>query len=64
LVKPGDAHALAEGISTLISHKPLRQQCEIRARKRALQKYNWSIVTDNLLQAYDYAVTDAKRGYS
>lgn len=53
LTAPGDYHALAKGIITLLGDSNLRKNLGLAARKRAEHKYNWSYTAANLLRAYN-----------
>ena len=56
LTEPGDPISLAEGIFLLLKDKELRVQMGHRARKRAEEKYNWTVTAKNLLKAYELAM--------
>ncbi len=51
-VKAGSEIALANGIIKFLRNDKLRQESEIKARKRAEEKYNWTICAENILKAY------------
>lgn len=55
LAKPGDIDSLAEGIKFLLRDEGLRQRIGKAARRRAEEKYNWSVTASNLLSAYGKA---------
>ena len=57
LVEPGDYLALADGIISLLENQPLRQEMGFRARQRAEHRYNWQNTANNLLRAYEKALT-------
>jgi len=57
LVEPGDRWALSEAIITLLENPQLRHQMGLRARRRAETKYNWSETAENLIRAYEKALT-------
>lgn len=52
LTKPRSTVSLAEGIIKLIEDNKLKKNLEIKARKRAEQKFDWSFVADKLLEMY------------
>ena len=52
LVEPGNHVVLAGAINELLFRPDLRAKMGIIARKRALEKYNWTWTADNLLQTY------------
>lgn len=56
LVPPGDAKALAEGIVKVLRDSSLRKNLQILARRRAEEKYNWTVTADNLSAAYKKAI--------
>jgi len=53
LVNPGDAESLAHGIEKLLDDPQLRKELGEKARKRAVEKYNWAVTASNLVQAYE-----------
>ena len=53
LAKPGDIDSLATGIISLIKNTDLRNQLGRLARKRAEEKYNWTVTASNILTAYE-----------
>jgi glycosyltransferase involved in cell wall biosynthesis len=57
LVKPGDIRDTAEKIIRLLKNEKLRLELGISARKRAEEKYNWKLSTENLLNAYKKAIS-------
>lgn len=61
LTEPGNFQSLAEGISTLLNDKNLRERLSVQAKQRAERKYNWSITTDNILSAYHKALSSYKK---
>lgn len=52
LAAPGDAGSLAQGIETLLKDPQLRTELGQKARRRAIEKYNWAVTASNLIQAY------------
>jgi len=52
LVKDNNYILLAGGICLLISRPKLREKMGLLARERALEKYNWSWSTENLMDIY------------
>jgi glycosyltransferase involved in cell wall biosynthesis/MoaA/NifB/PqqE/SkfB family radical SAM enzyme len=63
LVEPGNAEELAAGIVRLLRDPELRRELSVRARKRAEEKYNWGYTAENLLTAYEMALTEYKHLY-
>lgn len=61
LTKPGDVNSLANGILTLLVNKNLRERLGKCARQRAERKYNWSVTTENLVNAYQTAICCNKK---
>lgn len=57
LVSPGSSASLAEGIRDAIKNPDKRESLEVKARKRAEKIYNWPRVADNLLKAYEHALS-------
>lgn len=57
LVKPGDAHALADGIIEFLSNETLRRDAGILARKRAESRYQWQHTVRNIVKAYEKALS-------
>ncbi len=55
LAKPGDIDSLAAGIISLLKNTDLRNQLGRLARKRAEEKYNWTVTASNILSAYEKA---------
>lgn len=56
LVAPGDAGAIVSACEKLLDSPELRTEMGRRARRRAEQKYNWSVTAEHLLQAYTVAL--------
>jgi glycosyltransferase involved in cell wall biosynthesis len=56
LTPPGDADSLAEGILKILKDSNLKNNLERLARKRAQEKYNWTVTAGNLLIAYRKAI--------
>lgn len=56
LVTPGDVGSLADGIEKLLDNPQMRKELGQKARKRAVEKYNWAVTASNLLQAYEYGL--------
>lgn len=56
LTPPGDVHSLAEGILDILQNPDLKGNLEKLARKRAEEKYNWTVTAGNLLNAYEKAI--------
>jgi len=59
LVEPGNHIILAGGINKLLSKPALRAKMGVLARGRALEKYNWTKTSENLLRIYEQVI----RGY-
>jgi glycosyltransferase involved in cell wall biosynthesis len=53
LVEPGNFHSLAEAILKLLTDRRLKENLGIFARRRAENKYNWSVSASSLLLAYN-----------
>ncbi|HJZ49676.1 MAG TPA: glycosyltransferase family 4 protein, partial [Roseiflexaceae bacterium] len=51
LARPGDAHALAEGIAALLTNDTLRLQLAAGARRRA-EAYRWDRLAKDWLKSY------------
>ncbi|NVJ96903.1 MAG: glycosyltransferase family 1 protein [Alphaproteobacteria bacterium] len=56
LVEPGNAHAFADKLETLISDPTLRTAMA-KASMQASAKYSWNAVLTNLLEQYEEALT-------
>ncbi|MDP8216562.1 MAG: glycosyltransferase family 4 protein [Candidatus Kaelpia imicola] len=52
LVEPGNHIILAGGISELLSRPDLRAKMGVLARRRALERYNWSWSAENIMSIY------------
>ncbi|MEM3370391.1 MAG: glycosyltransferase family 4 protein [Candidatus Woesearchaeota archaeon] len=57
LVKAGDVEALSKGIKILLNDEKMRKTLGKEARKRAELEYNWDVTTDNLIKAYETAMS-------
>ena len=57
ITEAGNPEALAEGIIKLLKDEPLRKRLAFKARRRAEDIYNWKNTADNLLKAYNQALT-------
>jgi len=55
LTKPGNIDSLANGILRVIEDSSLKDNLGKLARKRAEEKYNWTVTAENLLSAYKRA---------
>ena len=58
LVKPGDVGLLVDGMEKFLDDPQLTREMGRRARKRAEEKYNWSVTASNILRAYWVALED------
>lgn len=56
LVEPGNHVVLANAINEFLFHPNLRMRVSDIARKRALEKYNWSWTAENLLDIYSRVI--------
>jgi glycosyltransferase involved in cell wall biosynthesis len=56
LVEPGNHLVLAGAINQLLCRPDLRAKMGALARKRAVEKYNWSWTAENLLEIYSKVV--------
>ena len=61
LAMPGDAESLAHGIKKLIDDPQLRKELGQKARKRAVEKYNWTVTASHLQQAYALGLGMARK---
>lgn len=57
LAKPGDARSLAEGIMVLLGNKKMRESLGKAAVERSQKKYRWTVTADNILNAYNLALS-------
>jgi glycosyltransferase involved in cell wall biosynthesis len=53
LAKPGDVDALAAGVISLLEDAGLRDNLGKLARKRAEEKYNWTVTAGNILEVFE-----------
>lgn len=56
-VPPGDAAAMAEAVNRLLDDEQTRTDLGRQARRRAIEFFSWSHIVDNLLKAYEAAVS-------
>ncbi len=56
LTIPGNSEDLALGIIKLLEDEPLRKRLSQKARKRAEEIYNWNNTSQNILEAYHFAI--------
>lgn len=62
LTEPGDVYDLVEGIERLLNNEKLRIDLGQKARKRAEDKYSWSVTAENLIKAYELAIKIKRNG--
>lgn len=58
LFEPANADALYEAISFMIDNDTFWQQASRQARSRAVEKYSWDILTEEILTLYKNALGD------
>lgn len=56
LAQAGNIDSLAEGILKILQDPVLKNSLEKLARERAEKEYNWTVTSDNLLNAYKKAI--------
>lgn len=61
LTEPGNVDSLAAGILRVIEDSGLKHNLEKLARKRAEEKYNWTVTAESLLYAYEKAIQANKQ---
>lgn len=59
LVPPGDAHALAEGVRSLLVDETKRKRLGLLGRDRVLKEFNWARTAENLEALYRRTLNDA-----
>ncbi len=52
LTIPGDKKDLARGINELLDDDKKRKKLGEKARKRAVEKFDWSVVSNKLLEKF------------
>lgn len=61
LVPPHQPKRLAEAILTLLGDKKLRQEMGARARKQALELYDWEVIISKIEECYSSLLSETKQ---
>ena len=53
LINPNDVEALAEGIISILSNRPMFYELTTESQKRIQEQFNWEAIKDKFLAVYE-----------